>query len=139
MKRIYIAILLAAVATIGLKAQTLAEAESLFAQGEYAEALPTLLEEAKAKPRNTALQHKAGMALLRTGRPAEARRYLAKGTNDSRIGLAEIAFLEYDFDGADEHLDEYESGLKRGRRKAAEPSPEAEILRERIEPVSYTH
>ncbi|MDE5723487.1 MAG: hypothetical protein K2H99_04795, partial [Paramuribaculum sp.] len=58
---------------------------------------------------------------------------LAKGTNDSRIGLAEIAFLEYDFDGADEHLDEYESGLKRGRRKAAEPSPEAEILRERIE------
>ncbi|MDE5722642.1 MAG: hypothetical protein K2H99_00455, partial [Paramuribaculum sp.] len=76
MKRIYIAILLAAVATIGLKAQTLAEAESLFAQGEYAEALPTLLEEAKAKPRNTALQHKAGMALLRTGRPAEARRYL---------------------------------------------------------------
>lgn len=133
MKRFFIAILLAAGATIGLNAQTLAEAESLFEQGEYAEALPTLLEEAKAKPRNAALQHKAGTALLRTGHPAEARPYLAKGTNDSRIGLAEIAFLEYDFDGADEHLDDYESRLKRGRRKAAEPSPEVESLRERIE------
>ena len=120
-KKIVITMILAAVAT-GLRAQTAAEAQSLFARGEYAEALPALLEEAKAKPRNAAAQHMAGIALLRTGRPAEARRFLAKGTNDSKIGLAEIAFLEYDFDGADDHLDAYEKGLKRGRRNAAEPS-----------------
>ena len=131
-KKIVITMILAAVAT-GLRAQTDAEAQSLFARGEYAEALPALLEEAKAKPRNAAAQHMAGIALLRTGRPAEARRFLAKGTNDSKIGLAEIAFLEYDFDGADDHLDAYEKGLKRGRRNAAEPSAEAEALRERIE------
>ena len=131
-KKIVITMILATVA-VGLRAQTAAEAQSLFARGEYAEALPALLEEAKAKPRNAAAQHMAGIALLRTGRHAEARRFLAKGTNDSKIGLAEIAFLEYDFDGADEHLDAYEKGLKRGRRKAAEPSAEAEALRERIE------
>lgn len=131
-KKIVITMIFAAVA-LGLRAQTPAEAQSLFEQGEYAEALPALLEEAKAKPRNAAAQHMAGIALLRTGRTAEARRYLAKGTNDSRIGLAEIAFLEYDFDGADEQLDTYEKGLKRGRRNAAEPSAEAEALRERIE------
>ena len=131
-KKIVITMILATVA-VGLRAQTAAEAQSLFARGEYAEALPALLEEAKAKPRNAAAQHMAGIALLRTGRHAEARRFPAKGTNDSKIGLAEIAFLEYDFDGADEHLDAYEKGLKRGRRKAAEPSAEAEALRERIE------
>ena len=57
-------------------------------------------------------------------------KYLQKGTNDAKIALAEICFLDYDFDGADEWLEKYSAAQKKARKPE---SDEAEALRSRIE------
>lgn len=111
-------------------AQTLDDAIRAFADGDYAEALPTLRAAADKEPRNANLHHMAGVALMRTGQHEAARRYLAKGTPDSKLALAELEFLEYRFDEADEILDKYETAQKKSRKPV---SPQAEAIRRRVE------
>ncbi|MBD5374679.1 MAG: tetratricopeptide repeat protein [Bacteroides sp.] len=117
-------------ATITASAQTIDDATRAFADGDYTEALPTLRAAADKEPRNTSLHHMAGVALMRTGNLADARRYLEKGNNDSKLALAELAFLEYRFDEADDLLDKYEAAQKKARKPA---SPQAETIRHRVE------
>lgn len=111
-------------------AQTLDDATRAFADGDYAEALPVLRAAADKEPRNANLHHMAGVALMRTDQYEAARHYLAKGTPDSKLALAELEFLEYNFDEADEILDKYEAAQKKSRKPV---SPQAEAIRERVE------
>ena len=106
------------------------EAKAAYAAGDYAEAVATLRAIADKEPRNTSANTMAGIALLRTGNTLSAQKYLQKGTNDAKIALAEICFLDYDFDGADEWLEKYSAAQKKARKPE---SDEAEALRSRIE------
>lgn len=125
------AVMLMASYQIG-ESRTLEEAKQLFNDGDYAEAVGTLMETADKEPKNTSVNHLAGVALQQLGRYEEAKKYLKRGINESNINLAEIAFMEYRFDEGDDYLDQYEKTLKKGK-KTAEPSAEAVAARERLE------
>lgn len=117
-----------------VSAQSLAEANEAYAAGDYADAIPGLKAAVAAKPRDTALQHKLGIAYLRTGDYESALEHLGKGTNESKIARAEIAFMQYRFDNAEELLDSYESTFNKGRKNKVDPEAETvEALRGRID------
>lgn len=128
--RIALSLFAIIVSAAAASAQTLDDATRAFADGDYAEALPTLRAAADKEPRNANLHHMAGVALMRTGQYEAARRYLAKGNADSKLALAELEFLEYNFDEADEILDKYETAQKKARKPV---SPQAEAIRHRVE------
>ena len=107
------AVMLMASYQIG-ESRTLEEAKQLFNDGDYAEAVGTLMETADKEPKNTSVNHLAGVALQQLGRYEEAKKYLKRGINESNINLAEIAFMEYRFDEGDDYLDQYEKTLKKG-------------------------
>ncbi|MCI9607165.1 MAG: hypothetical protein HFJ94_03180 [Muribaculaceae bacterium] len=111
-------------------AMTPDEARSAYAAGDYAGAVATLRAIADKEPRNASANTMAGIALLRTGNPLAARKYLSKGSNDAKIALAEICYDEYDFDGAEEWLEKYSTAQKRARKPE---SAEVETLTGRIE------
>lgn len=123
-------IILLALAATPAAAMTPEEAREAYAAGDYSEAVATLRAIADKEPRNAAANTMAGVALMRTGNLQAAKKYLAKGSNDAKVAMAEVCFLEYDFDGADEWLDKYATAQKRARKPE---SDEAERLRSRIE------
>ncbi len=106
------------------------EAKQAFAQGLYAEAAPELRAIADKAPKNAAANTMAGVALAKIGDFKAARTYLARGTNEAKITLAEIEFDEYRFDEAEEILDKYTAAQKKARKPVSE---EADALMERIE------
>ncbi len=121
------------IGSVMVSAQSLADAEAAFGQGDYADAIPGLKAAVDAKPRDAALQHKLGVAYMRTGNYKSALAHLAKGTSESKVAEAEIAFMEYRFDDAEELLDKYEAALKKARKKADPLAAEVEALRGRID------
>ena len=105
MKPIYCFLIFCCSAILSAKAMTPDEAKQAYARGEYADAAQVLKELADKAPKNAAANTMAGIALAKSGRSAEARHYLARGSNDAKITLAEIAYDEYRFDEAEEILD----------------------------------
>ncbi len=116
-------------AAVGAQALTLQKAKELYEIGEYAEAVTTLESAADKEPRNKALNNMAGTALLRLGNLDRAVKYLKRGNNESLLGLAEIAFLRYNFDDAREYVESYEAAQKKAKKPV---SAEAESLMHRI-------
>lgn len=114
---------------------TLDEAKELFADGAYEQAATTLAEAAKSEPKNASLNNMAGVALMNCKKYAEARPFLMRGTNEANLHLARIAMERYEFDDAEDFLDKYEAGFKKGKGKRAtvQHRPEADEIRTGIE------
>ena len=121
--------MLGVISCVTVSAQSLDDARRAFADGDYAQAAPALMQAADKEPRNTQLHHQAGIALMHTGDFENSLKYLAKGTNESKVAMAEIAFMRYRFDEAEDLLDKYNAAQKRSRKQ---PSEEAERLAERL-------
>lgn len=105
-------------------AVTLAEAKRLYADGEYAQALPALQSALKAKPSDAALNRLVGVCLYKTGNIADGRRHLeasVKKVPEAYLDLARISCDAYDIGAADEYVDKYKEAfavaLKRARGK----------------------
>lgn len=118
-------------------AMTPEEAVSAYENGDYAEAVATLRSMADKAPRKEIAQTRAGVALMRTGDIASARRYLVKGTHECKIYLAELDFMDYNLDSAEEWLEKYDQAKKKARRAADKKAfertdPDAERVRDRI-------
>ena len=128
-------------ASFCLQAQaiTLDEAKAAYSRGDYAEAAPALKDAAEKEPRNARLNLMAGVALMRSSRPAEAESFLRKAGAEGRPYLAELAFNEYRFQDCLDILDEHREQAaksRRGKKRNAEPEPEDEqsaALREKAE------
>lgn len=131
-RRIAFSITIALASAFGIAAQSLDDAKQAYADGDYAEALPALRAAADAQPRNAAVNMMAGIAMLRTGMTNEAERYLSRGGNDAKVALAELEYMRYRFDEAEEHLDSYEAALKKARKKTDPQEETVNALRRRI-------
>ncbi len=128
----YIAAIIAASGSI--HAVTLEEAKEMYKAGDFAGALPVFQEALKSKPRDGALNQWVGVCLMQEGRPDEAVKYL-KTANDRGVAeapryLAELAFRNYDFDGAEGYIAKYEKNLKRSKKSLPE---DVEVLAGRVE------
>lgn len=112
---------------------TLNEAKQLYLDGDYEAALPVFEKALAAKPRDGALNQWVGVCLMRTGRADEAIKYLDKaqsrGITEAPRYLAEIAFDEYRFGDAVDHMDSYEKTLTKAKAKM---SDEAADLQRRL-------
>lgn len=128
---LYIVMLVAVVASVG--AVTLDEAKAMYRAGDYAGALLVFKQYLKKNPKDASLNHWYGVCLLQTGKKQEAKTYLEyahkKKVVQSPRYLAEIAFLEYRVDDADEYIEDYLAAMKKAK---AELSPDAENLIVRI-------
>lgn len=124
---------LAAGAAASLGAITLEEAKQLYELGDFAEALPALEEAAVKQPKNGALNQMAGIALYYTGKEKEAKKFLRLGQNESNLYLAQIAMHAYRFEEAEDYLDRYEAGFRKGRRGQAPTREDADEIRDQIE------
>lgn len=119
-------------------AMTPEEALEAYNAGEFSEAAPALRAIADREPKNALANTRAGIALMRSGNHSDARRYLTRGNNESRIYLAELDFYRYDLDGAEGWLEKFETAAGKARRAADKAEfkrlqPEAERVRGRIE------
>ncbi len=103
---------------------TLEEAKQLYLEGDYSAALPVFQKALASKPRDGALNQWVGVCLLRTGHADEAIPYLnkaqARGVTEAPRYLAEIAFDEYRFDDAVEHMEAYEKALHKAKSKMSD-------------------
>ena len=94
---------------------TLNEAKQLYLDGDYEAALPVFEKALAAKPRDGALNQWVGVCRMRTGRTDEAVSYLekaqARGIAEAPRYLAEIAFNEYRFGDAADHMESYDKAL----------------------------
>ncbi len=99
---------------------TLNEAKEMYLAGDFEGALPVFLEEIKKKPKDASLNQWLGVCLMQAGRTEEAIPKLkfaqSKGVAEASRYLAEIAFHEYDFEGAENYIDQYETALKRAKK-----------------------
>lgn len=127
--------LLAAMFIVAQKASaiTLNEAREMYRAGDFEGALPTFLEEIKKKPKDASLNQWVGVCLMQAGRVDEAIPKLkfaqSRGVIEAPRYLAEIAFQKYDFDGADEYIDAYETALKKAKKSMPD---EVADLRRRV-------
>lgn len=136
MKHIISSIIISLAGTLAAGAQTLSleQSKQAFAAGDYSIAAPGLASAADAEPKNKNLNHMAGVALMRAGQPDKAEEYLKRGTNESLLFLARMAVDEYEFDEAQELMDQFDEAIKpkrrKGRKQAAEPEAKPEIYTE---------
>lgn len=116
-------------------AVSLTDARELIAAGDYQSAIETLKGYAAKEPRNATIQLLLGDCYKALGNNAEAineyTKAIKNGSNDARLGLIEIAVREYRVDDADEQLEAYRKGLKKGRKTQPDQSDEATAMLER--------
>lgn len=114
-------------------ATTLDEAKDMYRAGDYISALPVFQSQLKKKPKDASLNHWYGVCLYQTGEIEQAKPYLEyahkKKVVQAPLYLAEIAFLEYRVDDADEYLADYCKAMEKAKK---EIPAEAETLSKRI-------
>ena len=120
MKPIYCFLLFCCSAFAQASAMTPEEAKQAYARGDYAEAAPTLKSLADKAPKNASANTMAGIALAKSGNTEDAKRYLARGTNEAKLTLAEIAFDNYDFGEAEELVEKYIAAQKKARKSVSQ-------------------
>lgn len=123
----FVGMVMTAALAMPVSAITLDEAKEAFERGDYYVAVDELARVALREPKNTMLNQMAGIALMRTGSPSEAVKFLKLGQNESNLYLAELALDNYRLEEADQYLETYDKGLGKGRRRK-EPSPMVEEL-----------
>lgn len=104
------------------------EARELIAAGDYQAAITMLNELAVKEPKNTNIPKLLGDCYRATYDDSEARtqyeKAAAKGNNDARLGLIEIAIRKYRVDDADKILEDYRKAVKKLGRKGVDRSDE---------------
>lgn len=133
-KQLHRYIFLSLLAVVGhAGAVTLDEAKEMYLQGDFAGALPVFQEALASKPKDASLNHWVGVCLMQEGRDDEALPHLkladTKGIVEAPRYLAEMAFRNYDFEGAESYVERYEKALKKARKTMPEG---AEVMIERI-------
>lgn len=129
MKHIISSIIISLAGTLvaGAQALSLEQSKQAFATGDYGTAAPGLASAADAEPKNKNLNHMAGVAMMRSGQPDKAEEYLKRGTNESLLFLARMAVDEYEFDEAEELIDQFNESIKPKRRKGRKQTDEQEV------------
>lgn len=131
MKRKYILFLLFGLLSIGVSAQTLAQAKALYEKGEYEEAKPAFKKFIKTQPSNGNYNLWYGVCCLKTGEAAEAVKYLETAVKrrvpSGQLYLAQAYNDLYRFEEAIETYEAYISDLNKRKR----PTEEAEMLLEK--------
>ncbi len=107
-------------------AVNLSSARESIDNGDYDVAISKLNELASKEPRNSTIPQLLGDCYLALNKDSEAitqyKKAVKNGNNDARLGLIEIAIREYRIDDADELIDNYRKGLKKGRKTAPDQS-----------------
>lgn len=131
MKKKYILFLLFGLLSIGVSAQTLAQAKALYEKGEYEEAKPAFKKFIKTQPSNGNYNLWYGVCCLKTGEAAEAVKYLETAVKrrvpSGQLYLAQAYNDLYRFEEAIETYEAYISDLNKRKR----PTEEAEMLLEK--------
>lgn len=119
MKRICIMLSLAVAASA--LAVTLDDIKGMIRSGDLAEAAAALDSIGGKQPRNADVDLLKGEMFVASGDDSPAiaayQSAVKKGSNDARLGLAEIAVREYRVDDADEFLEDYRAYIAKNRRK----------------------
>lgn len=106
---------------------TLEQAKAVFNKGDYAKALPMMQEQYKKAPKNGSVNHWLGVCLYETGEARQSLKYFeyaaTRKVAEAHRYLALIAYDNYDFEAAQEHLDDYADALSRAKKStdAVEP------------------
>ncbi len=112
-------------------AQTLQQAQTMFKNKQYDKAAPVFLKYVKQQPANGNYNYWYGVCMLRTGKPAEAVKYLEtsvqKRVTGGRLALGETYDLLYRFEEAVNCYEEYIADLS----KRKQPTADAETLLEK--------
>ncbi len=99
---------------------TLEEAKQLVESGDLETAIPMLEELAAASPKKGDINLLLGTALYYAGDHTGAKQQweaaLSKKENAANLKLAELALMQYRTDDAEEFVETYRNGLKRGRK-----------------------
>lgn len=99
---------------------TLEEAKQLVESGDLETAIPMLEELAAASPKKGDINLLLGTALYYAGDHTGAKQQweaaLSKKVNVANLKLAELALMQYRTDDAEEFVETYRNGLKRGRK-----------------------
>lgn len=139
MKYITVPILIFCVlsAVVSSRADVVEDAKAAIEKGDYSSALSLLrssLETAPGGKDAPQRQYLAGLSAKKQNLKGEALTFwenaATKGVPEAYLGLAEIAFEDYDADKAESFLDRYAAQIKRSKGKV---SAEAEVLRSRLE------
>lgn len=131
MKKKYILFLLFGLLSIGVSAQTLAQAKALYEKGEYEEAKPAFKKFVKTQPSNGNYNLWYGVCCLKTGEAAEGVKYLETAVKrrvpSGQLYLAQAYNDLYRFEEAIETYEAYIADLNKRKR----PTEEAEMLLEK--------
>ena len=99
---------------------TIEEAKQLVESGDLETAIPMLQELAAASPKKGDINLLLGSALFYSGDYAGAQQQweaaLSKKENIANLKLAELALLQYRVEDAEELVETYRSGLKKGKK-----------------------
>lgn len=119
-------------AAFPVKAQELAEAEMLLKTGEPKQALVILKQLTKDKPKDGRLNMLMGDCYFAMDSTAKAissfREAQKKGENDAWLSLARIAMMEYRIQDAEDDIQLYRKGLKKGKKTLPDNSQELESM-----------
>lgn len=122
--RILVAVIFAAGAYIFARADVLGDASILVDQGDFGKALELLENESKRNPKATALAKfntLLGICKFETGDYIGSGKFLeaakAKGDVEAILYLGRLAFLDYDFDKAQDLYGEYKAKMIKAKRE----------------------
>ena len=122
-KRIIPAILLC-VGAVAFAAKPIDEAKAAYNAGEYADAAARLEAILKKTPKDATANYYMGLAQLALGNTPQAvpalRKAEDRGVADASRLLADIALADYDVITAEEHLDTYDTLLRKNKKAAPE-------------------
>lgn len=111
--------------TAGLSAQTLAEAQKLYAKEQYEKAKPVFRKYVKSQPTNGNYNLWYGVCCLKTGYPTEAVKYLEtavkKRITSGQLYLAQAYNNAYRFEDAIACYEEYIEALTKRKQPIEEP------------------
>lgn len=108
--------------SLQLNAAPIDDARSLINVGNYEEAATSLRKIVKSRPRDAAANYLLGLALLKSGQESEGLKYLntaeTRGSADAARLLARYYFDSYEPTEAQEHLDSWQSILRKAKKSA---------------------
>lgn len=106
--------------------QTLVDVQQLIVDGDYTGAISRLETLGDKEKKNATVDQLKGECLVALGKDAEAieafKASHKKGNNDALLSLMEIAIREYRIADADQLLETYRKGLKKGRKTLPDES-----------------
>lgn len=127
-KRLFVITISMLFGAIGIYADNLSNAKTLYTQGDYEKALPLFEKEYKAKPKDGVINHYYGVCLFETGHIEESRKYLeyanSRNVIESPHYLAKLCWLDYNFEGALDMYEKYREIMERNKRFISDDTEE---------------